>query len=146
MKMKLGNQATTLAAVFCFLAMIVSTIFSGLVIVKLLKKDAPKHIMTLDDLRANPELKIIVLPNSYIDDLLEVSPNLLDIKERIEYQRLVVLKHITNEICEFGSRSNKIDTLKKQHYSTIQSSTGYLVSYWSFRKGSERLQGGKFKC
>ena len=94
MKMKLGNQATTLAAVFCFLAMIVSTIFSGLVIVKLLKKDAPKHIMTLDDLRANPELKIIVLPNSYIDDLLEVSPNLLDIKERVEYQRLV-LKHIT---------------------------------------------------
>ena len=76
-----------MAAVFCFLAMIVSTIFSGLVIAKLLKKDVPKHINNLNDLRALPDLKIIVVPNSYIDDVLEVSPNLDDIKERIEYQR-----------------------------------------------------------
>ena len=67
--------------------MIVSTIFSGLVIAKLLKKDVPKLINNLNDLRALPDLKIIVVPNSYIDDVLEVSPNLDDIKERIEYQR-----------------------------------------------------------
>ena len=85
--MKLSNEANTLAVVFCFLAMIVSTIFSGLVIVKLLKRDEPKHINTLSDLRAIPELKIIIVQDSYIKDVLEVSPNLQDIKERVEYHR-----------------------------------------------------------
>ena len=84
-KMKLGSHATTLSAIFCFLSMIITTIFSGLVIVKLLKKGASTHIDTLNDLKNYPEFKIMVKPNSYVDDLIRSSPEMVEMIPRFEY-------------------------------------------------------------
>ena len=100
-KMKFGNHATTLAAVFSFFFMIISTIFSGLVIVKLLKREELSHIDTLDDLKHHSDLKIIVKPNSYVDDLISSSSEMTDLLPRIEYlsfntSNLNSLRHISS--------------------------------------------------
>jgi hypothetical protein len=84
-KMKMGSQATSLAAMHCFVAMILTTIFSGLVVVKLLAKNEHKHVETaLADLRVNTHLGILVKPNSYVDDIMD-GPSKIDLKTRIEY-------------------------------------------------------------
>ena len=62
--MKFGRPG--LANMFTFCAMILTTIFSGLIIAKLMAKHDPKHIETLDDLRLQPDLKIIIKPNRYM--------------------------------------------------------------------------------
>lgn len=98
MKMKLG----TLAFVFTLIAMIITTIFSGLIISQLMKKTPPKHVDNLTQLRKAPFLKIIIVNQSYIQDIFATSPNLQDLQSRIEYQNV----DITN-----------IDSLKGENFS-----------------------------
>ena len=91
-RMKLGNQGTTLAVLFCFVSMILSTIFSGLVIVKLMAHEKPKHIESLDDLRARTSVRIIMIPKSYVDDIFNSSEK-QDLRSRIDFMTISV----TNE-------------------------------------------------
>lgn len=105
LKMRLGSQATNLAALFGFMAMIVSTIFSGLVISQLMKKPLPLQIRNLENLKANPDLKIIISPKSYIDDIFESTSNLQVFKPRIEWLQFDIsnvssLQNVKNKIME----------------------------------------------
>ena len=72
-----------MASLYCLVTMIFAAIFSGLVIAKLLLKDEPHHIRTLNDLRSMPNLKIIVKKKSWVEDLFHKSKHLQDLKSRV---------------------------------------------------------------
>ena len=46
-----------------------------------------KNIETLDDLRALPELKIIIIKGSFIDDAFETNKAWYDLKSRLDYHK-----------------------------------------------------------
>ena len=75
--MKFGLHATILTTFFTFFAMIISTVFSGLVMAQMLKKPTSIQIDSVQDLfEAGKDLKVIVVSQSYMQDLVETSPSL----------------------------------------------------------------------
>ncbi len=89
---RLGSRATSLVHLYCFIALIFTTLFSSMVISKLLRKDQAGHIQDLSHLKQfSPDTKIIIKPNSYVDDWLH-SPGKDWLMERVEYHHIDVSK------------------------------------------------------
>ena len=56
-------------------------------IAKLLTKDQPHQIQTLNDLRSMTQLKIVVKKNSFVDELFAKSEPLQDLRSRISLEQ-----------------------------------------------------------
>ena len=63
------------------------TLTAGLVIARLLDKDAPEQIKKLDDLRRITKFKILVKKNSFAEDLVMRSDSLKDLVPRIVLEK-----------------------------------------------------------
>ena len=60
--------------------------FSGLVIAKLLAKEEPHQVQTLNDLRQMKDLTIVIKKNSFVEDLFAKSDSMQDLRTRIRIE------------------------------------------------------------
>ena len=103
-KSRIANQRFGL--LFCLAFMLISTLFSGLVISKLMKREVAKNIETLDDVRQMSNLKIIIIKDSFIDDAFETNTAWHDLKSRLDYMKIRKPKSIREALDKINEETH----------------------------------------
>ena len=82
--LKFGRKSENLAVLFGVIAMILTTLYSSLVVAKLMTRTHPEQINSLDDLRARKDVKILLKQYSFMHYYFKHEPAVKDLFDRVE--------------------------------------------------------------
>ena len=134
-----------------------SFLFPGLVIARLLAKDRPDQIRTLEDLRRLDQYKILIQKNSFTHDMVVKTPHIGDLLPRIIFEEFAasdtnllqaVLQRVLDEevvlVDDEDNFFNYLSCLPKSTFYTddffLSDPVARLGGAWIFPKGISKLK------
>jgi hypothetical protein len=126
----------------------------GLVIAKLLAKEEPHQVKTLNDLRQMKDLTIVIKKNSFVEDLFAKSDSMQDLRARLSIEnfdsgqpealRAVVGKIMTQNVVLVDDKINFLNYLSFLSKDQFRREDFYfsdviskLPAAWIFPKGAK---------
>ena len=150
---RIGRRGSSLVIIFAVFTFMITTLYTGVLKVKLIMMEEPQQIQNLEDLRAKADVKIILTKRGWMYNYVAASPTLKEFHSRMDIEDISVNNEITVEaivekVLQDGAvileDDENFDALLRLSGNTYDMATFYfseaLASWagaWIFPKGNK---------